>query len=359
MAISYYNAKTKVYSDGTTSTIVFDTPVFRDPNVSYFDAIRKVVTSYNSATYCDNKPIYKLLKHANAFSKYYKKCSSFLTDIEIKYAKSILFPTKPKKKGLPRLDSLKRAKDRIFDYVLSNDFNYFFTGTIDPKKLNSSDPKVLLQPIQNWLKKLVCRFNVDYVFVPEFHKDGKKIHFHGLIKCDDSILVDSKTKIYKGFGRPYKDFTAIRKGLLPENGRIVYNMPKWRFGHNTAIKLFGDVMNTAFYVTKYITKDCKKIFGKFFWHSRGLKTPDIRFENVDYSSINSKEYFNEHIGHFKYIFRRGDENRRIEEEKDKKRKSEKLLAIAEEVKNLVYYTVEDLVVDLVTGEIIEYETLLE
>ncbi|MDE6501512.1 MAG: hypothetical protein K2L10_05465 [Ruminococcus sp.] len=349
MSMSYYNAKTKVYADGTTSTIVFDTPVFRDPNLSYCDAIRKVVTSYN----CDSKPIYKLRKHAKAFSQYYQKCSSFLTDIEIKYAKNILFPTKPKKKGLPRMDSLKRAKDRIFDYILSNDFNYFFTGTIDPKKMNSKDPKVLLRPVQDWLKNLVRRFNVEYVFVPEFHKDGEKIHFHGLIKCDDSILVDSKTKIYKGVGRPLKDFTATRRGLSPSNGRIVYNMPKWRFGHNTAIKLFGDVMNTAFYVTKYITKDCKKIFGKFFWHSRGLKTPDIRFENVDYNSIKSKEYFNEHVGHFKYIFRRGDENRRIKEEKDKKIKAEKLRSIAldNDNSNWEYDFDNGLWISPITGEI--------
>ncbi|MDE6670644.1 MAG: hypothetical protein K2K16_00455 [Ruminococcus sp.] len=339
MAISYYNSKTKVYSDGTTSTIVFDTPIFRDRNMSYFDSIRNVVQSYNPISDFNNKPMCKLLKQARAFEKCYGKSSKFLTDIEIKVAKSLLFPTIRKQRSVIRSDSVKRAKDRIFDYVLSNDFNYFFTGTIDPKKMDSSDPKVLLRPVQDWLKNLVRRFKVEYIFVPEFHKDGKKIHFHGLIKFDESVLsdsktkflVDSKTKLYKGFKRPYKDFTAIRKGLRPENGRIVYNLPKWRFGHNTAIKLFGDIMHTAFYVTKYITKDASKIFGKFFWHSRGLKTPDIKLENIDYSSVKSKEYFNEHIGHFKYIFRRGEENRYIEEQK--RIKEEEAKRIAERIEN--------------------------
>lgn len=357
MSISYYNAKTKVYADGTTSTIVFDTPVFRDRNLSYFDSIREVISSYDPVTDWNKKPILKLLKHAKAFEGFYNKYSHFLTDIEISFAKGVLFPTKAKKKSsVPRSDSLKRAKDRIFDYILSNEFDYFFTGTIDPKKYNSSDPKAIFKYIQNWLKNLVKRNNLKYVFVPELHKSGK-IHFHGLIKGDNLNLVDSGTKLYKGCKKgPIKDFTAIRKGFSPENGRIVYNLDRWKFGFTTCINLVGDPMNTAFYVTKYITKDCKKIFGKFFWHSRGLKKPDIRLENIDYNSVKSKEYFNEHIGHFKYIFRRGEENRRIEAEK---KKAERERFILEESKQLFYDVLDDLVINFTTGEVLEYETLVE
>ena len=60
-------------------------------------------------------------------------------------------------------------------------------------------------------------------------------------------------------------------------------------------------MNTAFYVTKYITKDCNKIFGRFFWHSRDLKKPQIIYQNVDYDSFDALDY-----GGFKYRLDRSD-----------------------------------------------------
>lgn len=356
MSIAYYNAKTKIYADGTTSTIVFDTPVFRDRNLSYCDSIRKVVCSYNPDEDWYKKPIRKLLKHAEVFEKFYNKDSFLLTDLEIKFAKSVFFPQKTKKKNAPpRSDSLKRAKDKIFDYILSNEFDYFFTGTLDPKNYNSKDPKAILQNIQDWLKNYVKRHNLKYVFVAERHKSGA-IHFHGLISGDNLNLVDSGTKLYKGYKGPMKDYTAIRKGLDLSTGRIVYNLPGWKFGFTTCINLVGDPMNTAFYITKYITKDCKKIFGKFFWHSRGLKKPEIRLENIDYDNVKSKEYFNEHVGHFKYIFRRGEENRRIEA---KKKKSEREQSILKELRQLFYNALDDLVINFTTGEILEYETLLE
>ena len=61
-------------------------------------------------------------------------------------------------------------------------------------------------------------------------------------------------------------------------------------------------MNVVYYITKYITKDCKKIFGKFFWHSRDLKKPEISVDYVDYDSVEAVEF----NGTFKYQFVRGD-----------------------------------------------------
>lgn len=355
MSIPYFNAKTKVYTDGTTSTIVFDSPTFRSPDWSLAQSL-KLAPYIADSNDLKNNHFKKIYFQSRTISQCLKIDSRKMSDEFILKAKRSFFPAKKRKiSTVPRSDSLKRAKDRIFDYILCNEFDYFFTGTINPKKFNSKDPKAMLNYIQNWLKNLVRRNNLKYVFVAEHHKSGA-IHFHGLIKGDNLNLVDSGTKSYRGFKKPMEDFTAVRKGLNPAYGQIIYNMKKWKFGFTTCIKTYGDPLNVAYYITKYITKDCKKIFGKFFWHSRALKKPEIRYENIDYDSIHSKEYFNKHTGHFKYIFRRGDENRRIQAEK---KKSVKDFHIIQKAKHLFYDSLYNLVINRITGEVFEYEDLLE
>ncbi|MBR1562971.1 MAG: hypothetical protein IJ645_07175 [Ruminococcus sp.] len=202
--------------------------------------------------------------------------------------------------GEVRNDSLKRAKDQIFDLVLNNDFDYFFTGTIDPSKLDSKDPKALIKPLQQWLKDCVKRKGLSYIMIAEYHKKGG-IHFHGLLRSDSLTFTDSGTKLYRGHKRPVSDSRAERIGLDLSEGRVVYNVANWSFGFSTAIRLEGDKLNTAYYVTKYITKDCKKIFGRFFWHSRDLKKPIIEVSDIDFDDVDCPEY-----NGFKYIFERGD-----------------------------------------------------
>lgn len=192
----------------------------------------------------------------------------------------------------PRHDSFKRAKDKIYDYILCNDWSYFFTGTINPKKMDSSKPKECLKPLKKWLENMVLRYGISYICIFEYHKKGT-IHMHGLIREDAKKplrLEDSGTKIYYGFKKPMKNRTAKRYGLNPDHGKTVYNLKTWRFGWSTAIQVYGEPQQLAHYVTKYITKDNKKIFGKYYWHSRDLKKPKILFSNVDFDSIQSAEY---------------------------------------------------------------------
>ena len=145
------------------------------------------------------------------------------------------------------------------------------------------------------------RYGLRYIMIAERHKKGG-IHFHGLLAADKPLnLVYSGTKLYKGYKKPISDEKAEVMGLY--DGREVYNLQTWSFGFTTCIKLVGDRMNTAFYITKYITKDCKKIFGRFFWHSRELKKPLIVIDDMDFDSILSIE-----SNGFKYLFKRGESN---------------------------------------------------
>lgn len=288
----FKNSKTKVYSDGTTNTIACRVSLFKDDSFQSLESIKAFEDKHRlESQNCQN-----IIDYLNAkgitLDEYYERRREYRRE----HPKEV----KHRDNTEVRSDSLKRAKDSIFDYVLNNEFDYFFTGTINPEELDSKDPKELLKPVQRWLKNMVDRYGLSYLMIAERHKKGG-IHFHGL--CRSSVplrLEDSGTKLYKGHKKPVSNARAEKLGLT--DGRTVYNLKSWKFGFTTCIELTGDRLNTAFYVTKYITKDCKKIFGKFFWHSRDLKKPKVIIEDVDYESILAVE----HNG-FKYQFKRGGE----------------------------------------------------
>ena len=192
-----------------------------------------------------------------------------------------------------RFDSLKRSQDKIFDYILSNDWDWFFTGTIDPEKLDSLDFKSCLKPINKWFQNMVQRYHISYILVFELHPTSGRLHLHGLLKEYEDYplkLQLSDTKLYYGFKKPMKDRTAIRHGLDPQKGKEVYNLKSWNFGWSTAIRVYGSPAQLAHYCTKYITKDSKKIFGRYFWHSRNLDRPKIVYSNTDFTACNLPEY---------------------------------------------------------------------
>lgn len=201
----------------------------------------------------------------------------------------------------PRYDSVKRAKDSIFDYVLNNEWQYFFTCTFDPDQVDSFSPIDVLKKTQNWLKNQVKRKGLKYIMVSEYHESGR-IHFHGLLYCENDLgIVYSGTQKYKGFKRPVSDEKAFKLQLT--DGKPVYNISSWKFGWTTAIKCYGDPLAYTFYITKYITKDSKKIFGRFFWHSKNISKPMITYDDIDFDTFDSLNY-----NGYKYRFEKGSDN---------------------------------------------------
>lgn len=287
------NSKTKVYSDGTRNTVACRTALFKDNSLQSIESIQAFEAKHRR----ESENSQNIIDYLNAKGITYDEYDERRREYRREHPKDV----KHRDNTEVRSDSLKRAKDSIFDYVLNNDFEYFFTGTINPDELDSKEPKELLKPVQRWLNNMVDRYGLSYLMIAERHKKGG-IHFHGLLRSSVPLrLDDSGTKLYKGHKKPVSNERAEKLGL--SDGRTVYNLKTWSFGFTTCIKLTGDRLNTAFYVTKYITKDCKKIFGKFFWHSRDLKKPRIVIADVDYDAIQSAD----HNG-FKYEFQRGGES---------------------------------------------------
>ncbi len=65
-------------------------------------------------------------------------------------------------------------KRKIRHYILANDFKYFVTLTIDPKKRDSLDYEIAKQTLLKWCRaQRKTKGKFDYIFVPEFHKSGE------------------------------------------------------------------------------------------------------------------------------------------------------------------------------------------
>jgi len=196
-------------------------------------------------------------------------------------------PIKPRKKAgeATRKDSTKRAMDKVYDIALLNDFDYFITWTYSPEKIDRFDDDAVKKQLKRYLGNMVRRYAFKYIVIPEYHKDkgaGEAIHIHGLCSGDIS-LVDS--------------------GWKTRTGELIYNMPQWKMGFSTVMRLYGEPEAYCRYITKYITKDNKMIFGNYYWAGGDIRRePDVYLTDTDYKALDSKEYYIEqaHCG-FKYL----------------------------------------------------------
>lgn len=188
-----------------------------------------------------------------------------------------------------RLDSALRAKHKIFDIALLNKFDYFVTFTFNDKIVDAHDYEFAISKVKKWTNNQVTRRGLVYLLVPELHPSSGRIHLHGLLAWRDTPIL-------------------FESGHYDNAGRIIYNLPSWRFGFSTIIKLDDNSEAVAKYITKYITKELDKITGNFYYAGgKGLKrNPDTYYVNIPYDSFAGKEFdidrFNIGFSKFKVKF---------------------------------------------------------
>lgn len=191
-----------------------------------------------------------------------------------------------------RQDNLKRAKEKVFDIALCNDWNYFITLTLDPQKVDRYDTENINKVVKKWLDNSVQRKNLRYLMLPELHKDGA-VHFHGLVNSSLK-MTDSQTFIVPGKKKPVKKLTLDKLGFSAEDEAVrrVFNIDDWKLGFSSAINLDDNCEAVAKYITKYITKDCQKIMGKFYYAGgKGLvRECPTEYLDIDYNSFVGAEY---------------------------------------------------------------------
>lgn len=187
-------------------------------------------------------------------------------------------PKTDEEKEYEKLKNLWRIKTKIKDYILSNDFDYFWTLTF---KADRYDYDLAFKKMGKWLEKMRKKYGkFDYIMIPELHKDGA-IHFHGVTGGLNALIVDAGVK---------------HKGVK------VYNCLEWEHGFTTLTKI-RDKEKTASYVTKYITKEMQNSIvekgKKKYWCSRGLRKPDVTFSELNLTPDLKPDYENDIIAIYK------------------------------------------------------------
>lgn len=169
--------------------------------------------------------------------------------------------------------SIWRAKNRIFELAMCNNWQWFFTGTLSPEKYNRFDldkfHKDLTLFFRNKSKlKIFNGSKIDFLLIPEQHKDGAW-HMHGLLS---GVPVGALQRFEIGDKMSSYIASKVRKG------EPVYNWVDYqnKFGF-CDLEPIKDNQAVFKYITKYINKNIlesvKDLNAQVYYRSRGLNEP--------------------------------------------------------------------------------------
>lgn len=195
--------------------------------------------------------------------------------------------------------SRRRARRKIFDYCICNDFDIFVTLTLDKSLIDRNDYAAVIRKLNTFLDNRVRRKGLRYIGVPEYHKSGG-LHFHFAMTSNAFKLVDSGTVSIDGHKKPVKVATADRWGVPEHTRHTVYNVVDWRLGFSTAIFRYGDRGAFAHYLSKELCKNVQKslcdsgsidkIGGRWYYHGGKLNKPFVRYYNSPYVEAQGFSY---------------------------------------------------------------------
>lgn len=201
----------------------------------------------------------------------------------------------------------RRARKAAKELIENNDFNAWGTITVDPKKIDRSDPVAIKEALHKVLKA-IKRNQPDfaYVIIPEHHKqcescqklgiyprgtecpcplEIKPLHFHCVVNNLPDLVPAYNPKF---------------KGQMRRKGHLIYNAPVFAktIGH-TDFEYIDSKEGVTHYVAKYITKDTPTFADKKrYWSSRNLERPTKLTNPPQFNILNpppSEEIFeNEH-----------------------------------------------------------------
>ena len=164
-----------------------------------------------------------------------------------------------------RLDNIRRARQKALHIAMLTSFTHFITWTLDKRKINCCDLSEVNSVLKTFLKNCALRYDLTYLVVPELHKSGA-IHMHGLIN-GNMKLVDSGHRYW--------------------GGRIIYNMPQWKYGWTTAIPMHGDQRQIAYYLTKHINDTERRILGNYYYAGGNnlVRKPETELCDLNYDEV--------------------------------------------------------------------------
>lgn len=170
-------------------------------------------------------------------------------------------------KGVTTEKSRSRARRRVFEYAMCNDWQYFYTQTFNKVRVDRFSVEYITKKIHNTFKDYKKRHCPDfkYLLVAELHKNpvgeeekemAKKgfyaLHLHGLI-------------------------SGIKKGEIYKNDRGYYGIYYFdKALGGSSVSPINNPVASAKYVSKYICKESTQFAnGYYYLCSRGLKHADV------------------------------------------------------------------------------------
>ena len=190
----------------------------------------------------------------------------------MRYPDHVWLRDKDTKHNDNKLDSnFSRARSMVLQYALCNKWDFFFTGTLNPDKWTRDSLSPFMVTLSQWVRDMRKSYGwkFDVLLVPEHHKDGSW-HVHGLIAGLPSFAYGRFVQL---------DLREVGLGWLYPLKLVKGDFYNWydfadKFGF-CSLAPVRDPVATAFYITKYISKDLSQRAGDvgqhLYFHSRPLK----------------------------------------------------------------------------------------
>lgn len=190
--------------------------------------------------------------------------------------------------------NLSRARSTIYELALCNNWEYFFTFTLDPKKYNRSNLKIFQKDLSRFFRKYreKHKVNVKYLLVPEQHKDGINWHMHG-------FLIGLPEEHLRQFTLEEQLPYYIRYKLQKNEPVYDWGAYKKKFGFCN-IEPIRNLESSAKYVTKYISKSMDngiiQANGHLYYSSQGLNRAEVTASGYyDPHQAIDFDFENEHV----------------------------------------------------------------
>lgn len=177
--------------------------------------------------------------------------------------------------NISKLDeSILRSKSKIFELAYCNEWDWFFTGTLNPNKQDRTDLELYHKQLCQWIRDYNKRYNlsIKFLLIPEKHKDGKSWHMHGFLQGLPSEHL-----------KQFQVGDIMGKALAGKvlKGDIVYNWEPYqnRFGF-CDLEPIRNAEAVSKYITKYINKELAnsvtELNAHTYYHSRRIKVFRIK-----------------------------------------------------------------------------------
>lgn len=210
-----------------------------------------------------------LKKYGDSFYKLttFKSALRFLP----KQVSKLPLPDKIKKGTINEVklrENISRARAKVFELITCNQWKYWSTFTLDKKKYQRDDLVKFQKDFSQWIRDQGKKLGVklDYILVPELHKDKLNWHMHGFIQ---GLPVSELTQ----FTEQTAPTSFLRKQI--HNGAIIFNWDSYgaKFGFND-LELIRSQEACSKYIAKYFTKELSRSVGvlgaHMFYSSKGL-----------------------------------------------------------------------------------------